>query len=604
MHPPQVGGGCSAWRSPHSCPRFPIRIYALGVQPIALDNVDALQVEMAARDERLRPASYVMRPDVLGAARLSRYSFSRTMLRRAVADGWTAKRVHQDLDDEGRGESIYAVDTGKQRFSFVVFTTTIDESAHTDRVIADRWEVAGVLVDGDVDDELLAMLRIEVPEQERGRLNPRILSLTRGNRSVRFFSYLVDELASGRQPDPDRVGDAGYILRSTAFYANGKFGMRSFAGYLDDHPFRVPYRAQFVAAWMFRELGYDMVEHCARVKGGDTAVGFDGEWRRYFGLGNATGLGLVPYAFKHPRVLDAWVGVREVALADVRCQEATPADMGLLRDWISRARAHFASGSGDDCTPFLNSQALVPVLDDVSEAWANVAESDHPYDALYLWAEEQGPETSEMVVSLLIELHDGDDDLFDHLFLVNEQASADPTASVADICSLLEKRFGWLDELGLDKLTAETFWWVVSDNTEEPRRVRRDRLAPEGRDVAVDMALRLWRFGRALVDRDPSEPIASVLLDYPEHRAALERLTASDRRYGEPRDNPCSADYLPLQVQRFQLAQYGMDEFKPKSTDWLRVTLFQGAPRLSELGPNTTDDWVLPVRPCSMEENR
>ena len=45
---------------------------------------------------------------------------------------------------------------GTQRFSFVVFTTTIDESAHTDRVIADRWEVAGVLVDGDVDDELLA----------------------------------------------------------------------------------------------------------------------------------------------------------------------------------------------------------------------------------------------------------------------------------------------------------------------------------------------------------------------------------------------------------------------------------------------------------------
>ena len=30
------------------------------------------------------------------------------------------------------------------------------------------------------------------------------------------------------------------------------------------------------------------------------------------------------------------------------------------------------------------------------------AERDHPYDALYLWAEEQGPETSEMVVSLLL----------------------------------------------------------------------------------------------------------------------------------------------------------------------------------------------------------
>ena len=587
---------------PVSLPRPDDRTYASAVPSTYPTHVDALQVELAARADRIRPAAYAMRPDVLGAARLNRYSFSRTMLRRAVADGWTAGRVHQDLDAEGRGESIYVVDTGGRRFSFVVFTTTIDESAHTDRVIADRWEVAGVLVDGDVDDGLLPTLRVEVPEQEKGRLDPRILSLTRGNRSVRFFGYLVDELAAGRQPDPDRVGDAGYILRSTAFYANGKFGMRSFAGYPDDHPFRVPYRAQFVAAWMFRELGYDMVEHCARVKGGDTAVGFDSSWHRYFGLGNATGLGLVPYAFKHPRVLDAWVGVREVALADVRDREVAPVGGVALRVWIARAREHFASGSDDDCTPFLNSRALVPVLDDVAEAWGRVADGPRPYDALYRWAEAQGPETSEMVVSLLLELHDGDDDLFDRLFLVDEHASADPTASVADVLSLFEERFGWLEHLDLDDPTADAFWWVVSDNTEEPRRARRDRLAPEGRDVAVDVALRLWRFGRTLAERDPDEPVAAVLADHPDHRAALERLVASDRRYGEPRDNTCAAGYLPLQIQRFQLAQYGMDEFKPKSTDWLRVTLFQGAPRLAELGSDTTDDWVLPIRPGSSEE--
>ena len=565
-------------------------------------RADALQAELAARSRSIRPAAYAMRPDVLGAARLSRYSFSRTMLRRAVADGWTAGQVHQDLDDEGRGETIYAVDTGTQRFSFVAFTTTIDESAHTDRVIADRWEVAGVLVDGDVDDELLARLRIEVPEQEKGRMDPRILSLTRGNRSVRFFGYLVDELAAGRQPDPDRVGDAGYILRSTAFYANGKFGMRSFAGYPGDHPFRVPYRAQFVAAWMFRELGYDMVEHCARAKGGDSAAGFDGAWRRYFGLGNATGLGLVPYAFKHPRVLDAWVGVREIALADVRERAVSPTDGAVLEGWITKAREHFASGSDDDCTPFLNSQAMVPLLDDVAEAWGRMADGPDPYDALYRWAEDQGPETSEMVVSLLLELHDGDDDLFDLLFLVDEHSSADPTATVGEVRVKLDERFGWLAELNLDEQPADAFWWVVSDNTEEPRRARRDRLAPEGRDVAVDVALRLWRFGESLEGRRADEPVAAVLADHPEHRAALERLVASDRRYGEPRDNACATSYLPLQIQRFQLAQYGMDEFKPKSTDWLRVTLFQGAPRLAELGPDTTDDWVLPARPTSREE--
>ena len=562
-----------------------------------LPGVDRLQPELDARSGNLRPPEVVMRPEMLGAARLTRYSFSRMMLRRAVTDGWTAGLVRHDLDVQGRGESIYLLDTGTHRFSFVAFTTTIDESEHTDRVIADRWEVAAVLVDGDVSDELLATLRVEVPEQEKGRLDPRVLSLTRGNRSVRFFRYLVDTLAAGGQPDPDHVGDAGYILRSTAFYANGKFGMRSFAGYPDDHPLRSPYRAQFVAAWMFRELGYDMVEHCARVQGGAAAVAFGGGWRRYFGLGNATGLGLVPYAFKHPRVLDAWVGIREVALADVRARPSDPASMELLEGWITRAQRHFATGSDDDCHPFLNARSLVPVLDRIATTWEAVAGGGLPYDALYRWAEADGPETAEMVVSLLLEIHDGDDDLFDSLFLVDERSSADPATTVSQTRALLDGRFGWLSDLDLDGAGADRYWWVVSDNTEEPRRARRDRLPTERRDVAIDVALRLWRLRSALRDWDDDAPMHRILAGHPEHRLAVERLHASDRRYCEPRDNACAADYLPLQIQRFQLAMYGMDNYKPKSTDWLRVTLFQGAPRLKDLGPDVTDDWVLPRRP-------
>ena len=258
-----------------------------------------------------------MEPRRYGSARLTRYSFNRTMLRRAVADGWTARRVSLDIDVEGRGEAIYEVVAGGVPFSFVAFLTTLDESEHTDRVIAERWEICGALVEGELTEELKAMCRAEIPAQESGRVDTRVLVLTRGNRSVRFFDYLVQCLADGNQPDPDLVADSGYIMRSTAFYGNGKYGMRSFSGYADDHPLRVPYRAQFVCAWMFRELSYDVVESCAFARG-DAAVPFDDQWRRFFGLGNATGLGLVPYAFKHPAVVNAWVAVREIALGGER----------------------------------------------------------------------------------------------------------------------------------------------------------------------------------------------------------------------------------------------------------------------------------------------
>ena len=559
-----------------------------------------LERELANRSN-LRPPEIVMAPEMLGAARLTRYSFSRMLLRTAFGSGWQARRVHFDLDEHGQGEAIYEWEIDGEVFSFVAFTKVLDESHHTDRVIADDWEISGALVEGRPDASRLALLREQVPRQERGRLDPGVLVLTRGNRSVRFFDELVERLANGHQPDPDRVGDAGYIMRSTAFYGNGKFGMRSFDALPGGHPFAVPYRAQFATAWLFRELSYDSVEHCARARGGNTAVGFDDRWRRFFGLGNATGLGLVPYAFKHPDVLHAWASVREIALADVRATPATAALRGRLSDWIERARAHFATGTDDDCTPFRSPIELVPVVDAIAETFATNEAHEDLFDRLYSWAEDQGPETAELVVSLLIELHEGDDHLVDELLTVAAPQPPDPAMSVGDVRRLLDERFDWTRRLALDGDEADTYWWVLTDNNEEPRRVRNDLVPADGRALTVDVAHRIRRLDLDLGVTDPADTVADLLGERPELRSAVERVAMSGGRYGEPRDNACGADFLPLQTQRFQLAFYGMDNFKPKSTDWLRVTLFQGAPRVADLAePATFDDrWVLPLRPGS-----
>lgn len=560
-----------------------------------------LENALTKHQGRLRHADEVMAPATLGAARLTRYSFSRMLLRRAFADGWQAQRSHFQIDAEGRGEAAYEVSIDGMHFHFVAFTTTLDESQHTDRVVANNWEITGALIEGELTDEIMALLRSEVPQQEDGRLDSRILVLTRGNRSVRFFEYIVDRLAAGEQPDSEHVGDAGYIMRSTAFYGNGKYGMRSFDGYPPQHPLGVPYRAQILAAWLFRELSYDVVEHCARLRGGSAAVGFDEAWKRFFGLGNATGLGLVPYAMKHPRVIHAWVGVRELALAKVRELPATPARTQLLDAWIDRAREFFVTGTDDDCHPFLNAQQLVPVIDQIQTQFNELRTDDLAFDGLMQWAQTQQPELTELVVSLLIELHEGNDDEIDEQLRVEEHASMDPTLTVGRLLPLVDERFGWIDDLGLDRSEANHFWWLVSDNTEEPRRAPTDRLATEGRDVAIDIAMRVWRLRQALQGSDSTDTLAAFLSRHPQHRHAVERVVVSDVAYGEPRDNVCDAAFLPLQLQRFQLAMYGMDNFKPKSTDWLRVTLYQGAPRLADLTDSSsfTDRWALPPRPAT-----
>lgn len=550
----------------------------------------------------LRPADLVLRPDWMGAVRLTRYSFSRSLIRRMFGDRWSIEATTVDLDDEGRGEVVFRIDTGSHQFHFLALTTTIDESAHTDRVIADRWEITAAVAEGPLTTELREMLRREIPLQERSRLDHRVLTLARGNRSVRFFQYLVDSLAEGRQPDPDLVADSGYIMRSTAFYGNGKFGMRSFAGYEPGHPLGAPYRAQMLCAWLFRELSYLVVEHCAAAKGGSTAVRFEDGWETYFGLGNATGLGLVPYAFRHPAIMEAWVLTRERALAEVRAQPGSPEDVAALEWWIARAVDHFEAGTDDDCTPFLNGASLGPVAAAIGQRFEAVRHEPLPFDHLYRWAETEGPETAELVVSLLVELHRGDDEVIDDGYMVEERTAVDPTTPVGRIRSELEG-LAWLGPLGLDEEQADHFWWLITDNASEPRRAPRQALDPNHRDITIDVALRLWRLARRLGEVPDDTPIQEVLHAEPEHRLAVSRLMHG-HPYGEPRDNACARDYMPLMVQRFQLATYGMDNFKPKSTDWLRVTLFQGAPRVADLatsdrGPETAiDRWTWPPRPA------
>ncbi len=567
---------------------------------------DRLAELLDARSGQLRPASQVMAPEVLGAARLHRYSFSRTLLRRMADGGWRVTRPIFDLDDQGRGQAVYQIDLGGRAVSFVAYTKTIDESEHSDRVVATNWEISACLVEGVVDHDDLRDLEPEVVGQESGRFTSRVMVLTRGNRSVRFFEYVIDQLATGEQPDPDQVADAGYLMRSTAFYGNGKFGMRSFLGYENDHPLRVPYRAQALCAWLFRELSLDTVEHCAHRRGGHDAVGLDDAWRCYFGLGNATGLGLVPYAFNHPRVLHAWVAAREIALANVRAMPGTPDRHRRLREVIARAVEHFGSGTAEDCTPFLSPQALAPAAGRVAAAFDACADAYRPYGDLYLWAADQDVETTELVVSLLIELDTEVDELIDELLLVDEAVTVDPTMTVGQAGELLGDRFGWIDDLDLRSADADHYWWVISQNNEEPRRVPRERVEDANQHEPIDIALRIDRLRTVLEGCAPDETLSSVLARFPEQRCAVERLLMSDRTYGEPRDNPCDRNYLPLQLQRLQLAMYGMDNFKPKSTDWLRVTFFQGAPRAADFadagagaGAAFADDWIFPVRPVT-----
>lgn len=549
--------------------------------------------------ERARGADVVLSPEVMGTSRLTRHSFARSMLRRARDQRWQVTCERWEMDADGCGEAVYRVDAEDVRLRFVIFSTTIGDDQRTDRVIAASWDVTAALIEGDLPDERMAFLRDNVPGQETGRADAGSLVWTRANRSQRFFDYTVDRLAAGAQPEPEVLGDAAYILRSTAFYSNGKFGLRDFAGLPALHPLAVPYRAQMLAAWLLREFSYDLVEHCARRRSAD-AVALSGSWRQFLGLGNATGLGMVPYIVNHPRVLDAWCASRELPLAYALAQPSDPARMSRLRSLLSRARDYFAERDGLATDPYLSGSELA---DHLATVQALLEPGCH--NRTFAWrelhdaADRIHPEARGVLESLLVELYDELDDDVELMLRCDESLGLCAEQSCRALLELVESSYAWIDDFDFGDPDQCYYFWFVSANSEEPRRGRRGGDSGEQVEQPMDIARAVLALRSDLRAVEPTASVAEFLLSKPWHRGAACRVQSLARTpWAETRANLLARDFVPLHLQRFQLAVYGVDNYSPQSTDWLRVTLFSGAPRAADIATGVNDDdWLFTRKP-------
>ena len=48
---------------------------------------------------------------------------------------------------------------------------------------------------------------------------------------------------------------------------------------------------------------------------------------------------------------------------------------------------------------------------------------------------------------------------------------------------------------------------------------------------------------------------------------------------------------MPIDMLRFKLSFFGASRYDPKSTKWLRVSFFTGAPFYKELSKQNVDSW-------------
>ena len=231
----------------------------------------------------------------LGSLSPSRLSFARTLLRHMREDQWSVERVEFNLDAHGHGETIYRITTPSSHYHVVIFAQALADELRSDRVIAEAWDVTFCLIEGEVTDELRRSMAQNVPLQEAGRQHPKLLVISRANKSVRNFDHFIDALSSGIQPDVNYLKRAGYIYRTTAVYGNGKFGIADYGRIKSNPDFGRPFSAQMAAVYVLRQFSIDQAEHIAHQRAPDTAVNLDKSIKRYLGIGNSTGLGMAPF---------------------------------------------------------------------------------------------------------------------------------------------------------------------------------------------------------------------------------------------------------------------------------------------------------------------
>ncbi|RJX68339.1 hypothetical protein DZ860_17595 [Vibrio sinensis] len=553
----------------------------------------------------MRNAEIVMAPERLGAMHQNRISFVRSLIRKMAKQEWHVTQHEWQLCPQGYGHVIYRLETPAHVYHLVVFCDEIADEERNDRVIAEKWDVTFALVYGDVDSALLEQLRANVPLQEAGRNPNKVLVLARANKSVRVFEHIVSHLSQGIQPDPKELADVGYILRTTAVYGNGKFGIADFKLLENNQDFSQSFSAQMCAVYLLREFSLDWVHYLAKQYGGDKAISLHRGLQRYLGVGNATGLGMAPYLINHPCIVDQWMTTRERAISEVLAMPCEQSEYLALDALLNKGIRHLQQViTINKHQANLNIVALEHLVNLRKQLNMLMLQSPN-WKAVVEQSQAMSLEAQEILISCLMELYPEVVDPFEEQMNCDEALSLASGKKVSDLIALLEAKYRWAIDMDFT-LPENNYWfWYRSQDKEEPRLGIRGEEVGEERELPLDIGRQVYRFYHALRTYTESRSdladasMAEFLLHEPKHRAIARRVwTLGNKAMGDIQMNVLRQDALPMHLLRCKLAIFGATKFDPRSDRWVRVTFFQGSPLLDEIhDQNYQDNWIFPLLP-------
>ncbi len=534
----------------------------------------------------------------MGSRYPSRLSFSRSMLRSMIKKKWSIKRSKFDLDKNGYGIAIYEVHAEKKIYSLVCFSRFLDDKDRSDRVIADKWDTAYTLHIGKINKKKLKRLYKNVPLQESGRNTPKELVLSRANKSVRLFKKVVNCLSEGIQPNINEINNVGYLMRTTAVYGGGKFGLSDFTRTKQVTIFDQPFRAEMLAVYLIREFSVDLVEHISYYINPKKAVKLDKNIKQHLGIGNSTGLGMAPFIIKHPKLIHKWMFQYNLAVKKILSLKSIDKKrLNRFIDLINKSKIYLNEVKTTDTFQIKKNKKALKEIEKIIQFcklkkfkkikinWSkinNYAIKNFSY------------ETQEIIKVQMIELYPKiADPLAENMSESNDQ-SLQVNQKISSLISYIEKNYKWALKINFSLKKNLHLFWYISEEKLEPRIGERWNEKGSNLEQPLGIAKMVKDLYVFLIQQKKKhdQSVSEFLLNFPEFRGIIRRIqTLYEYELGEVRDNILAKNTMPIDMLRFKLSFFGANRYDPKSDKWLRVSFFSGAPFYRDLSNKNVESW-------------
>lgn len=550
-------------------------------------------------DFPLRHPADVMKLDRLGSFHQTRLSFSRQLIDELISNNWKTEIIKWNINSIGTGNAVIKISSKQRIYSLVVFCHQINDDERSDRVIAEKWDMTFSLFLGIPSKEELDEMSKNLKIQELGRHLPKQLTLSRANKSVRVFNSVLNNLSEGKQPDKKMINNIGYLVRTTAVYGNGKFGIADYLPETNDNPLNKPFQAEMLTVYLIRYFSIELVNYLAKEKGKDKSITLSNEISKHVGVGNATGLGMAPFLINHQKLIHKWIQARETAISRVlSIKKLSTYNQTKIFNLIERAYLYTTQWNVDDVIQSKRINVLRKELKDISnnENLNDILNNDYPLQNVYLhFINKISIETQEILNSIFIEpFPELLDDLTNEMG-TNEQNTVAIGYKVNELIKIIKDKYSWALKIDIKNPDENFYFWYTSQAKLEPRLGATQIDHGKEKQLPFDIPQQVQNALKILTKLPDDMTGAEAMILHPEIRNIIKRVIINENfPFSEIQNNLVGKKVRPIDLLRCKLSFFGATKYDPKSNLWTRITLFQGAPLPHQLQEENATEWLFP----------